>query len=396
MWIKSPFHSKTSALCESYRWKNWSGYYAVCSYHSCHEREYQAFRQAVGMIDVTPLFKYEVYGPGAAAFLSRVMVKNVEKLQLHQVAYTCWCDDDGKVVDDGTVSRLEDDYFRVTAAEPTLAWLEKYSKEYDVTIRDSSYEIAALALQGPQSRGLLKSVTDIDMDSLKFFRLSRGKLEGIPVTVSRTGYTGDLGYEVWVENKDAEALWDHLSRAGKSFGLEPAGLDAMDVTRIEAGFIMNGVDYYSANHCLIESRKSTPYEIGLGWTVNLKRGIFNGKAALQREKLEGPKTKFVGLEIDWDELEALYAEHDLPPELPLAAWRTAVPVYDEGLKQVGYASSGAWSPILKKNLALAHIDQKYAEPGQELQFEVTVEFQRKTVKATVGNPPFYNPPRKRE
>jgi aminomethyltransferase len=257
--IPSPFHTRTSELCTSLLWKDWGGYYAVRSYDTYLEREYFAFRHAAGMIDVTPLFKYEVHGPDAAAFLSRVMVKNIAKLEVGQVTYICWCDDMGKVVDDGTVSRLDETYFRVTAAEPSLAWFHRYARGYDVTIEDSTERLAALSIQGPNSREILKRASDADLDTLGFFRLTRAKLDDLDVIISRTGYTGDLGYEVWIPSEQAVGLWDALIDAGKGYGLEPAGLDALDITRVEAGFIMNGVDYYSANHCLIESRKSTPY-----------------------------------------------------------------------------------------------------------------------------------------
>lgn len=393
--IPSPFHPRTQQHCTSLLWKDWAGYYAVRSFDTYMEREYFAFRQASGMIDVTPLFKYEVYGPDAAAFLSRVMVKDIAKLKTGQVTYCCWCDDDGKVVDDGTVSRLEDDYFRVTAAEPARAWLERYTRGYAVTVEDSTARLAALSIQGPTSRDVLRALAGSSVDALKFFRLTRATVDGLDVIVSRTGYTGDLGYEIWVDSRDAVVLWDAALSAGKPYGLLPAGLDALDVTRVEAGFLMNGVDYYSAHHCLIESRKSTPYELALGWTVNLDRETFNGQAALRREHAVGRRRAFVGLVVDWDEFEAHFARRGLPPEVPPGAWRTPVPVYDRDGKQIGQATSGAWSPILKQNLALATVRGGYGKPGTELRIEVTVEYERKRVRATVVKKPFFDPDRKR-
>jgi aminomethyltransferase len=393
--VPSPFHPRTSKLCTSLFWKDWAGYHAVRSYDTYMEREYFAFRHTAGLIDVTPLYKYEVQGPDAAAFLSRVMVRNIAKLQVGQVAYTCWCDDAGKMVDDGTVSRLDQTHFRVTAAEPSLAWFQRYTRAYDVTVRDSSRDLAAVSLQGPTSRDILKQVTDAPVDSLKFFRLVQTKVDGLDAIISRTGYTGDLGFEVWVKNADALALWDALAAAGKPYGMVPAGLDAMDVTRVEAGFIMNGVDYYSANHCLIESRKSTPYEMALGWTVHLKRDPFIGQAALIAEKEAGPGRFFVGLSLDWDGFAAHFARHNLPPEVPSGAWRDPRPVYARNGSQVGYATSGAWSPVLKKNLALATVRAGNEAVGTELDLEVTVEYERKRVRATVETKPFFNPERKK-
>ncbi len=394
--IATPFHPRTSALCTSLFYKEWAGYHAVRSFDTSHEREYFAFRNAAGVIDVTPLFKYEVYGPDAAALLSRMTVRDIGKLKVGRATYLCWCDDDGKVVDDGTVSRLDDDYYRLTAAEPTFAWLHRYARPYDVTIEDSTERLGALAIQGPTSRDILAQVSDAPLDTLKFFGVAKAKLDGVDVHISRTGYTGDLGYEVWCERDDALTVWDAIMAAGRDYRLQPAGLDALDVTRVEAGYIMNGVDYYSANHCIIESRKSTPYELGLGWTVNLDREPFIGQAALVAEKARGSKWATVGLRYDWDEYEALFAKVGLPPQVPAGAWRTPIPVYDRHAgHQVGQATSGAWSPMLKANLALATVKAAHAKPGTRLRIEVTAEYRRRLVSATVTPTPFFNPERKR-
>ncbi len=394
--IPSPFHPGTAKCCRSMRWKDWAGYFAVCAYDTYAQREYFAFRNAAGMIDVTPLFKYEIHGPDAPAFLSRIMVKNIAKLKVGQVAYCCWCDDHGKLLDDGTVWRIEDSYFRATAAEPSLSWFLRNARGFDVTIEDSTGKIAALSIQGPTSRDILKQVADADLDGLRFFRLTKATIDGFDATITRTGYTGDLGYEIWVSNENAVPLWEALLDAGGAFGLEPAGLDALDVCRVEAGFIMNGVDYFSANHCPIESRKATPYEAGLGWTVNLDREPFIGQTALRAEKADGPARRFVGLEIDWDEVQELFARHGLPPEVCTSAWRSPVPVYTTSGLQIGQATSGVWSPILKKNLALATLDAPHGRVGEELSIEVTVEYVRHKVKATVRKKPFFDPARKRE
>ncbi len=396
MSVPTMFHSRTSKLCTSMRWKDWAGYFAVCSYGYCHEPEYFAIRHSAGLIDVTGLFTYEVYGPDAAAFLSRLTVKNLAKLKVGRVTYLCWCDDEGKVVDDGTASRLEEDYFRLTANGPSLSWLERFRRGYDVTIEDSNDRIGALALQGPNSREILKQATDADMDSLKFFGNLRCKLDGAGVWITRTGYTGDLGYEIWVEREDAETVYDALIHSGRDYGMLPAGLDAMDVARVEAGFIMNHVDYFSAHHSLTAERKSSPYELGLGWTVQFKNPrAFIGRDALSREKAAGPKRKFVGLDISWEEIEKVFAGYGLPPELPQSAWRDGKPIYDLDGRWIGQATSGAWSPTLKKNLALAQIESASAEEGTKVKVEVTAEYRRHTVTATVVKTPFFDPPRKR-
>jgi aminomethyltransferase len=383
----------------------------VCSYRSCHEPEYFAIRHAAGLIDVTPLFKYEVHGPDAAVFLAQLTVRNISKLGVGRVTYLCWCDDAGKIIDDGTVARLEKDYFRVTAAEPSLSWFERMARGFRVTIEDSTQRFGALALQGPNSRAILKQVSDADMDSLKFFRIVSARLDDVEVFISRTGYTGDLGYEIWVDtvssgdspgsagspgsNTPAERVYEAVIEAGRDYGLLPAGLDALDVTRVEAGFIMNGVDYFSAHHCLTEMRKSSPYELGLGWTVKLDRDPFIGQTALKREKKTGSSRQFVGLVIDWTELEKVFAGYGLPPEISTAAWRDGRPVYDREGRWIGQATSGAWSPALKKNLALAQLGSSFATPGETVEIELTAEYRRHRVPATVVKPPFFNPPRKR-
>jgi aminomethyltransferase len=393
--IPTPFHPRTFPLCSSLLYKDWAGYYSVCSYDTGHEREYFALRHAAGMIDVTPLYKYEVRGKDAAVFLSRLMVRNVKKLKVGQVAYLCWCDDAGKVIDDGTVSRLDDTEFRVTSTEANYHWFIRHARGYDVELEDSTENLAALAVQGPRSRAVVDAAADADISKLGFFRLVKTKVAGIDAVVSRTGYTGDLGFEFWVKNEDAVRLWDVVLEAGKPHGVEPAGLDAMDVARIEAGFILNGVDYFNALHAMIESRKSSPFELSLGWAVHVKRAPFVGRDALRREKAEGSRRAFVGLEIEWDGFESLYAAHGLPPEVHSGGWRAGVPVYDLDGKFVGQATSGAWSPLLKKNLALASVEAPYGKTGTELLFEVTVEYRRRTVRATVVDKPFYDPEWKR-
>jgi len=393
--IATPFHPRLSERCTSLLYKDWAGYYAVRSFDTTHDREYFAFRHACGLIDVTPLYKYDVRGRDAARFLARVMVRDIGKLKLGQVMYVCWCDDAGKIIDDGTVSRLDEDLFRVTSADPAWHWLTRTSRGMEISIEDMSDRIAALSIQGPTSRDVLDNVCGGDVGALKFFRLTRTRIDAVDVIVSRTGYTGDLGYEVWMKNDDAIRVWDALVAAGTPYGLEPAGLDAMDVTRVEAGFILNGVDYYSALRCLIPSRQSTPYELGLDWMVNLKHEPFIGRAALIDEQRTGAYRKLVGLEVDWDEFEALFRSHGLPPEVHPGAWRDARPVYDTRGAFIGQATSGAWSPLLKKNLALATVKAEHAVPGTTVRFEVTVEYERRAVKARVVKTPFFDPERKK-
>lgn len=376
-------------------WKDWAGYYAVVSYDTHHEQEYFAFRHAAGLFDATPLFKYEVTGPDALNFLERVMARDIGRLKPGRVTYCCWCDDEGKILDDGTVSFLGDDYYRVTAAEPFFHWFHQNARALDVTIEDVTGRYGILALQGPLAREILVRAAGAEITALRFFRLREAEIDNRRVTITRTGYTGDLGYEIWCRNEDALAVYDAVMESGRDFRIMPAGLTALDVARVEAGFIMNGVDYFSANHCLINSRKSTPYELGLGWTVDLERDPFIGQKALRKEEREGSEWQFVGLEYDWDAFEAIFASYDLPPETPAGAWRTALPVYNRNGKQIGQATSGAWSPTLKKNLALASIRTSEFAFGDTLRIEVTAEYERKDCPVTVTKPMFFDPKRKR-
>lgn len=394
--IKSPFFARTSALCNSMNWKEWAGYYAVSSYGTLHDPEYFAFRYSAGLLDITPLFKYRVKGPDAAAFLSRIMVKNIHKLGVGRVSYCCWCTDAGKVIDDGTVMRRAENEFFVTSADPGYSWFSRFLRGYDVVLEEISEEVAGLALQGPTSRDILKQICDADLNNLKFFSTVKARADGFEIYVSRTGYTGDLGYEIWVENEHAITLWDAIMSAGKNYDIRPAGLDALDVTRVEAGLILKDVDYFNALYALIDDRMSSPYELSLGWTVNLDRDPFNGQASLKAEKENGSKWAIVGLDIDWPQLESLYAKHGLPPEIGSHAWRSSVPVYISADKkyQTGYATSGTWSPILKKNIALATVEKKYENIGNVLRIEMTVEHKRYTVPAIISKPQFFNPERK--
>ena len=393
--IPSPFHERTQPLCESYCWKDWAGYYAVRRYDFNHIGEYQALRQAAGLIDISPLHKYEVEGPDAGAMLSRMMVRDISRLPVGRVAYSCWCDDRGKVIDDGTVGRLAADHYRLTAADPTEHWLRMLGDGYDVSIEDSSRQLAALALQGPNSREILRQCSDLELDRLRFFRVKPAQVADLDVWISRTGYTGDLGYEIWVDRRHALSLWDILMATGAAYGITPAGLDALDMARIEAGFVMLGVDYFSTSKVVLESRKSTPFEIGLGWTVELEREPFVGQTALLQERKQGSAWQLVGLETSWEALEELYDSYGQSAQLSPEVSRNALPIYEKG-RQVGHASSHTWSPLLQKRIALASVDSGCADLERQLEIEHTVEFQRRRVTATVSRLPFFNPERKRK
>jgi aminomethyltransferase len=390
--IGTAFHDRTFPLCESLNYRDWAGYYAVSAYETHHEHEYNAIRNAAALIDVSPLFKYIVSGRDATRLVDRLITRDATKLAVGQVIYTPWCDEQGKVIDDGTVSRLEEQRYRWTAADPSLRWFTQNAVGLDVSIEDVSETVAALAVQGPTSGALLRQVAQADIDSLKYFRVTSGAIAGVPVDISRTGYTGDLGYEVWLPWAQATRVWDAIVASGAPFDLRPAGMLALDVARIEAGLLLIEVDFFSCRKALIASQQYSPLEMGLGRLVQLEKAPFVGQAALRKEKSRGPERQIVGLEIEWLEVEVLYEKLQLPPQVPATASRVPVPVYRE--RQVGKATSTTWSPILKKLIALATVDASAAAVGTRLEIEVTVEAVRHRVGATVAQTPFFNPRRK--
>jgi aminomethyltransferase len=392
--IGTALHERTFRLCESLNYREWSGFYTVSVYETHHEHEYNAIRNAAALIDITPLFKYLLTGKDATRLVNRVITRDINKVGVGQVIYACWCDEQGKVIDDGTISRLAENTYRWTAADPNLRWFRQNALGLDVSVEDISEKVAALALQGPTSARLLERVAETNIQDLKYFRVTRGLIGGVPVDISRTGYTGDLGYEIWIPWNEAVKVWDALVSAGREFDLHPVGMLALDVARIEAGLLLIEVDYTSSKKALIESQKYSPYELGFGRLVHLDKDNFVGRTALIAEQQAGgPRRRLVGLEMNWTEVELLYAQVGLAPQVPSTASRVAVPVYKAGA-QVGKATSTTWSPLLKRMIALASVRREHAEPGTQLQMELTVEAVRHKVSATVTKLPFFNPRRK--
>jgi aminomethyltransferase len=391
--IGTAVHERTFALAETLNFREWSGYYAVSAYETHHEHEYNAIRNAAALIDVSPLFKYIVKGRDAAKLVDRVITRDVTKLAVGQVYYTPWCDEHGKVIDDGTVTRLSEDTFRWTAADPSLRWFTQNATGLDVGVEDVSERVAALALQGPTSGRLLDAMADADIASLKYFRMTHGSIAGVPVDISRTGYTGDLGYEIWIPWDRAVEVWDALMRGGRPFDIRPAGMLALDVARVEAGLLLIDVDFNSSKKALIADQTYTPFEMGLGRLVQLDKAPFVGRGRLIDEHRRGHARQIVGLEIDWPAVESLWDALGMPPQISSSASRAAVPVYKGG-RQVGRATTTTWSPVLKKLIALATISAPYFAEGTSLEFEMTVEAVRHRVPAKIVKTPFFNPRRK--
>jgi len=392
--IGTPFHQRTFPLCESLNYREWSGYYTVSAYETHHEHEYNAIRNAAALIDISPLFKYRVTGQDATRLVDRIITRDVSKVAVGQVVYTPWCDEQGKVIDDGTVSRLEENVYRWTAADPSLRWFTQNGAGLDVQIEDISESVAALALQGPTSGRLLKTVVeDADIGNLKYFRVTKGTIAGVPVEISRTGYTGDLGYEIWVANGQAVRVWDVLIDRGRPFDIKPAGMLALDVARIEAGLLLIDVDFNSSKKALVDEQNYSPFEMGLDRLVNLDKDRFIGRQALVKEAKQGAARRIVGLEIDWTEVERRFEAVGLPPIVSPIASRVAVPVYSNGT-QIGKATSTTWSPLLKKMIALATVKSDFVSLGTQIEIEITVEAVRHRVGAKVTKTPFYRPKHK--
>jgi aminomethyltransferase len=391
--VGSAFHPRTAALAESLSFRDWAGYYAVSSFETHHDHEYNAIRNACAVIDISPLFKYLVHGPDATRLVNRLITRDVSRLRVGQVWYTPWCDEHGRVIDDGTVTRLDEQVYRWTAAHPNLRWFTLNATGLDVAVEDVSERVAALALQGPTSRALLESVTTAPVAGLKYFHMASGEIAGVPVDISRTGYTGDLGYELWMPWDRALAVWDALAAAGPRFDLHPAGMLALDVARVEAGLLLIDVDFHSSRKALIPSQAYSPFELGLGRLVDLGKSSFVGRRALVEEQRRGHVRQIVGLELEWTAVEALYERVGLPPAVAAQVSRVPVPVY-RGSARVGRATSTTWSTTLKKMIALATIDRPHYAIGSRVEMEVTVDGVRHRAPARVVPTPFFKPQRK--
>jgi aminomethyltransferase len=391
--VGTPFHDRTFPLCESLSYRDWAGFYAPSSYEALHEHEYNAIRNAAALIDVSPLFKYDITGRDAGKLVNRVITRDAERMANGQIAYTPWCDEHGRILDDGLVMRVREDRYHWTAADPNLRWIRQNAAGLDVQIDDVSERVAGLSLQGPTSAAVLRDVAEADIPALKYFHLTEGRIAGCLVEITRTGYTGDLGYEIWMAREDAGAVWDALVRAGGPYGLRPAGLLALDVARIEAGLLLIDVDFFSARKALTVSQYYTPLEMGFDRLVDLLKPQFVGRNALAEQKRVGVPRRIVGLAIEWTDVEALYTAVGLPPLAVATASRVAVPVF-AGSRQVGRMTSSTWSPVLKQMIGLATIERAFAGLASEVEVEHTVDVVRHRVRAKVVPTPFFNPARK--
>jgi aminomethyltransferase len=394
---KTPFHERAEALNQTGLWSHWSGYLAAEKYQMAEKFEYFAIRNAVGMIDTSPLYKYRIEGTDAEKFLAGLLARDIRQCRPGQAHYTLWCDDGGYVDEDGVILRLSDNEFLLTVARPNLAHLENLSGGYAVTIEDVSEEIGALALQGPYALEVLKQLAP-EVEGVGYFHLTPAKIGSAAVTVSRTGYTGDLGYEIWVDADDALGVWDAVFDAARPYGVQPCGQIALLMTRIEAGLVLIDVDFHASRFAWNDDQRTTPHELGMGWMlkgIDTDERRFIGKAAILRELSEGlSRWKTVGVMVDWQSWDRLYNERGLIPPKDHTPQHGGMMLYDDKLERIGYVPSFFYSPIIQRHIGLARVRPEHASVGSPVGLEVTIDHRYDVVDATVARLPFYNPPRK--
>jgi aminomethyltransferase len=397
MFRTTPFHERTSALNETGLWSHWSGHLAADRYQFSDKFEYFAVRNSAGVFDSSPLYKYRIHGPDAERFLAGVLARDVRSCAPGHAQYTVWCDDRGFVVEDGVVLRHGAAEFLLTAAEPNLAYFSELVGRLDVRIEEISDELGVLAVQGPRSRDLLARLVP-GAATIPYFGLTRGTIAGTEVTVSRTGYSGDLGYEIWIPSGDALAVWDALWASIEGHGVLPFGLTALYMLRIEAGLLLLDVDFSSSRFAWTDEDRSTPFELGLGWMFRdlaADDRAFIGRRALERELADGTsRWRFTGVVLDWQDYDRIYNAAGLIPPKDHTPIQEELFVYDDDIRQVGYASSSMYSPMLQRHIALARVRPELARPGTPVRVEVDVNHHYEYVRARTARLPLYNPARK--
>ncbi len=380
--LATPFHARAMAASQVDQFVGWSGYKTVDVYASV-EQEYFAIRNACSVYDLTPMVKYRITGRDAERYLNRLVTRDVSRVKQGRVAYAVWCNDDGHLIDDGTIFRLAEAEFMLCTAERQLDWLLDSAIGFDVDVTEVTATIAALSVQGPTSCAVLKAAGVIGAERLRPFDIGRFMLDGRDITISRTGFTGDLGYELWMAPGDAETAWDALMQAGRTRGIRPVGSQALEMARIEAGFIMPNIDFVSAEATVRIGRARSPFELGLDWLIDFKKGHFNGRRALLAEKHRGVARRLVGLDIEGNK-----------------AAEKALLYADGGCKrEIGAVSSALWSPTCKRNVALAMLDAPHFAVGREVFAEIylcrELQWERRVARAIVVEKPFFTPERRK-
>ena len=377
--LETPFHERTYEACYNNDWYRWAGY-KIAREYSNTELEYTAMRNTAGVLDITPMHKYDIKGADAIKFVDKLVTRNVTEINSGQVMYIIWCNEDGNVIDDGTVFCFNSNHLRIFCAERNLNWFSDTAIGFNVEVEDVSDSIAALAFQGPLSCKILNLLNVKDIENLKPFYFDNFDLNGCKVTISRTGFSGDLGYEIWCKNEDAINVWDSLFTFNRDYKVLPAGMNALDMVRIEAGFIQPNADFMSAEQALRPNRMRNPYELGMGWLVDLNKNYFTGKKNLINLKKKTLTKKLVGLDIQGDK-----------PAIGSV-------LYDKNKKEIGIVTAGMWSPSLKSNIAFGYVDKDHMKIGSKVFAEIyhpeELEYKKIWAECSVVKKQFFNPPRR--
>ena len=377
--LETPFHERTYEACYNNDWYRWAGY-KIAREYSNTELEYTAMRNTAGVLDITPMHKYDIKGTDAIKFVDKLVTRNVTEIKSGQVMYIIWCNEDGNVIDDGTVFCFNSNHLRIFCAERNLNWFSDTAIGFNVEVEDVSDTIAALAFQGPLSCKILNLLNVKDIENLKPFYFDDFDLNGCKVTISRTGFSGDLGYEIWCKNEDAINVWDSLFTFNRDYKVLPAGMNALDMVRVEAGFIQPNADFMSAEQALRPNRMRNPYELGMGWLVDLNKNYFTGKKNLVNLKKKTLTKKLVGLDIQGDK-----------PAIGSV-------LYDKNKKEIGIVTAGMWSPSLKSNIAFGYVDKDHMKIGSKVFAEIyhpeELEYKKIWAECSVVKKQFFNPPRR--
>ena len=377
--LETPFHERTYEACYNNDWYRWAGY-KIAREYSNTELEYTAMRNTAGVLDITPMHKYDIKGTDAIKFVDKLVTRNVTEIKSGQVMYIIWCNEDGNVIDDGTVFCFNSNHLRIFCAERNLNWFSDTAIGFNVEVEDVSDTIAALAFQGPLSCKILNLLNVKDIENLKPFYFDNFNLNGCKVTISRTGFSGDLGYEIWCKNEDAIKVWDSLFTFNRDYKVLPAGMNALEMVRVEAGFIQPNADFMSAEQALRPNRMRNPYELGMGWLVDLNKNYFTGKKNLINLKKQTLTKKLVGLDIQGDK-----------PAIGSV-------LYDKNKKEIGIVTAGMWSPSLKSNIAFGYVDKDHMKIGSKVFAEIyhpeELEYKKIWAECSVVKKQFFNPPRR--
>ena len=380
--LKTPFYPRLEKLDFVNEWHEWKGYSSADQLY-CSDLEYFAIRNACAVFDLTPMTKYRISGPDAQAYLNRLVTRDMAKIKPGRVAYAVWCDDRGQVIDDGTIFHLHDGEYRLCSQERHFAWLQAATLGFDVNVRHETEDVAALAVQGPTSFSVVSNLGLPGIDELRPFGLMHCEFAGTELMVSRTGFTGDLGYELWIEPGKALALWDALFEAGKLHGIRPIGTTALEMARIEAGYLAPYVEFLPADETVRTGRTRSPLELGLGWLVDFKKPNFNGRRALAEENRSGSTWRLVKLDIEGNK----------------PAHNSYIFANAKANKaEIGFVTSAMWSPVCKQNIALGTVRTPHGKVGDtvwvEVYYQREMHWNRAMCKATVVDKPFWFPPRR--